>query len=100
MSGATEMIHRIQTATRPTISLDATYDRGSSFSLLQTMSDPEGDRTGDVDSDETMQKLMSGLRPRERQVLTLRGCGRPLSAARDEAPAREALSLLVSKGKR
>jgi RNA polymerase primary sigma factor len=71
-SGSTEMIHRIQTATRPTISLEATYDRGSSFNLLQTMSDPEGDRTGDVDSDETVQKLINGLRPREQQVLSLR----------------------------
>jgi len=66
------MIHRIQTATRPTISLDATYDRGTSFNLLQTMSDPEGDRTGDVDSDEAVQKLILGLRPREQQVLSLR----------------------------
>jgi RNA polymerase primary sigma factor len=71
-SGSAEMIHRIQTATRPTISLDATYHRGSSFNLLQTMSDPEGDRTGDVDSDEAVHKLILGLRPREQQVLSLR----------------------------
>ena len=44
------MIHRIHTATRPTVSLDATFDSDSSFSLLQTMSDPEGDRTDDVDT--------------------------------------------------
>ncbi len=67
-----EMIQRIHAATRPTISLDATIDTDSSFSLLQTMSDPEGDRTGDVDMDETVGRLMEVLRPREQQVLALR----------------------------
>lgn len=67
-----EMIQRIHAATRPTISLDATIDRDSSFSLLQIMSDPEGDRTGDVDMDEAIGKLMAALRPREQQVLALR----------------------------
>ena len=67
-----EMIQRIHTATRPTVSLDATLDSDSSFNLLQTMSDPEGDRTGDVDMDETVGKMMDALRPREQQVLELR----------------------------
>ena len=67
-----EMIQRIHTATRPTISLDASLDADSSFSLLQIMSDPEGDRTGDVDMDETVGKMMDVLRPREQQVLELR----------------------------
>ena len=67
-----EMIQRIHTATRPTISLDATLDSDSSFNLLQIMSDPEGDRTGDVDMDETVGKMMDVLRPREQQVLELR----------------------------
>ncbi len=67
-----EMIHRIHTATRPTISLDATFDQDSSFTLLQTMSDPDGDRTVEVDSDEAVQKLIRSLRPREQQVLSLR----------------------------
>ena len=71
-SGMSEMIHRIHTATRPTVSLDATYDRESSFSLLQTMSDPDGDRTSHVDTDETIDRLMQTLRPREQQVLSLR----------------------------
>ena len=72
-SGASaEMIQRIHAATRPTVSLDASLDGDSSFSLLQTMSDPEGDRTGDVDMDETVTKLMADLRPREQQVLGLR----------------------------
>ena len=53
-----DLIERIHTATRPTISLDATIDSGSSFSLIQTMSDPDGDRTVDVDTEETIEKLM------------------------------------------
>jgi RNA polymerase primary sigma factor len=67
-----EILRRIHTATRPTVSLDATLDAHSSFSLLQTMSDPEGDQTGEVDTDETIDRLMAGLRPREQQVLALR----------------------------
>lgn len=72
VTGSSEMIQRIHTATRPTVSLDATIDTGSSFSLLQIMSDPEGDRTGDIDMDETLTKLLGALRPREQQVLSLR----------------------------
>ncbi len=67
-----EMIQRIHAATRPTISLDASLDTESNFSLLQTMSDPEGDRTEDVDTGETVGRLMEVLRPREQQVLALR----------------------------
>ena len=77
-----EMIHRIHTATRPSISLDATFYQDSSFTLLQTMSDPDGDRTAEVDSDEAVQKLIRSLRPREQQVLSLRfglGGREPLS---------------------
>ena len=66
------MIQRIHTATRPTISLDATLDSDSNFNLMQTMSDPEGDRTGEIDMDETVGKMMDVLRPREQQVLALR----------------------------
>jgi len=69
---SSEMIRRIHTATRPTISLDATLDSDSNFNLLQTMSDPEGDRTADVDMDEAVGKMMDVLRPREQQVLALR----------------------------
>ena len=71
-AGSSEIIHCIHTATRPSVSLNATRDAGSSFSLLQTMSDPDGDRTSDVDTDETVQRLMQDLRPREQQVLALR----------------------------
>ena len=67
-----EMIRRIHAATRPTVSLDAAIDPEGSFSLLQTMSDPEGDRTAEVDTDEAIDRLMENLRPREQQVLALR----------------------------
>jgi RNA polymerase primary sigma factor len=66
------LIERIHTATQPTISLDANYDSSSSFSLIQTMSDSDGDRTTDIDIEETIEKLMQRLRPREREVLALR----------------------------
>lgn len=69
---STEMIHRIHTATRPTLSLDATIDPESHFNLLQAMNDPVGDRTTEVDRDETVGKLMQVLRPREQEVLALR----------------------------
>lgn len=69
---SSETIRHIHTATRPTISLDASVDYDSSFNLMQTMSDPEGDRTGEVDMDETVGKMMEALRPREQQVLALR----------------------------
>ena len=69
---SSETIRHIHTATRPTISLDATLDSDSNFNLMQTMSDPEGDRTADVDMDETVGKMMEALRPREQQVLALR----------------------------
>ncbi len=71
-TASVEMIQRIHAATRPTVSLDASLDGDSEFSLLQAMSDPEGDRTGDVDMGETVGRLMETLRPREQEVLALR----------------------------
>ncbi len=44
----------------------------SSFTLLQTMSDPEGDPDRDVDTDEAVERLVEALRPREQEVLSLR----------------------------
>lgn len=67
-----EMIHCIHTATRPTISLNASLDRETNFNLLQTMSDPEADRREEMDANETITRLLETLRPRERQVLRLR----------------------------
>ncbi len=71
IDNAGAMIRHIHTATRPTLSLDASAD-DTHFSLLQTMSDPEGDRTDDVDRDEAIGKLIGVLRPREQEVLALR----------------------------
>ncbi len=70
--GGGDLIDRIQTAVRPTISLDAALSRNSELTLIQTMSDPDGDRTTDVDDDETIEKMLETLRPREQQVLRLR----------------------------
>jgi RNA polymerase primary sigma factor len=71
-TGSTEMIRRIHTATRPTVSLDATLDTSSNFSLLQTMSDPDADPSAEIDMDETVGRLLEVLRPREQEVLALR----------------------------
>ncbi len=45
---------------------------GGDFNLLQTISDPDGDRTAQVDTDEAVGRLMEVLRPREQEVLSLR----------------------------
>jgi RNA polymerase primary sigma factor len=66
------LIRFIHTATRPAVSLDATRHANANFSLLQTIGDPEGDRTDQVDTDETVGRLMEVLRPREQQVLAFR----------------------------
>jgi len=68
-----DLIRRIHTATRPSISLDAHYDNAHDFSLLQTMSIPaDSDPLDDVDTGEALGKLLGVLRPREQEVLALR----------------------------
>lgn len=67
-----ETLQRIHAATRPALSLNATFDHNDEFTLLQTMSDPEADNTDLVDTEETIAKLLDSLRPRERRVLALR----------------------------
>jgi RNA polymerase primary sigma factor len=67
-----ELIERIHTATRPTVSLDTDFGVRSNFRLIQTICDPVADRTVDVDTEETIEKLMQVLRPREQEVLRLR----------------------------
>jgi RNA polymerase primary sigma factor len=71
-TASAELIHRLRTATRPTVSLDATLDEESRFNLLQALSDPGGDPAADIDTGETVSKLLQTLRPRERDVLALR----------------------------
>ncbi len=66
------LIRFIHAATRPSVSLDATRHANANFNLLQTISDPEGDRTAQIDTDETVGRLMEVLRPREQQVLIFR----------------------------
>lgn len=68
-----DLIRRIHTATRPAISLDANYDNYGDFNLLQTMSTSDDtDPFDDVDTGETLGKLLGVLRPREQEVLSLR----------------------------
>ena len=67
-----ELIHRIHTATRPTVSLDSAFSTDSRCTLIQTISDPGRSQTDEVDLDEIIGKLMGTLRPREQMVLALR----------------------------
>lgn len=69
---APELIQHIRNATRPSISLNAALDADGQFCLLQTMRDPTDHATDAVDTDETLQRLLGTLRPREQQVLALR----------------------------
>jgi RNA polymerase primary sigma factor len=69
---APELLQRIHTATRPTVSLNATFDGESNFSLLQTISENEYEPDEDVNAGETIARLICELRPREQQVLQLR----------------------------
>ena len=68
---STDMIRHIHTATRPTVSLNATRDE-SGFSLIQAISEPEADGAQSADMDEAVAQLMGSLRPREQEVLELR----------------------------
>jgi len=67
-----ETIQRIQSATRPTVSLDAQFDDDSGFSMMEALSDDRAERVDTFDSDDGLKMLMESLRPRERQVLSLR----------------------------
>lgn len=69
---ASELIQRIHTATRPTVSLNATLDFESSFSLMHTISESEYEMNDDENAGEMVARLISELRPREQQVLQLR----------------------------
>ncbi len=68
----TDLIPFIHTATRPAVSLNAGRVGAEHLNLLHTMSDPVADQTVQVDTDETVSRLMEVLRPREQQVLSLR----------------------------
>ena len=69
---APELLQRIHTATRPTVSLNATFDGDSNFSLLQTISESEYEPDEEPNAGETIARLICELRPREQQVLQLR----------------------------
>lgn len=67
-----ETIRRIRTATRPTISLDAQFDDDTNFSLMEALGDDRAGRVEDGDGGDEVHRLLDVLRPRERQVLSLR----------------------------
>lgn len=67
-----ELIRRVHTATRPTVSLNATLDHDSTFSLIQTIVQKDVEDSDERNAGETISKLVSELRPREQQVLQLR----------------------------
>jgi RNA polymerase primary sigma factor len=70
---ASETIRRIHNATRPALSLNASFDSDGRFSLIHLMSEPEQDRSADdAETNETVGRLMQSLRPREQEVITLR----------------------------
>ena len=71
-ASAPELVQRIHTATRPTVSLNASFDSDSSFSLLHTISDSEFEPDDEADPGEMIANLIAELRPREQQVLQLR----------------------------
>ncbi|GIW89231.1 MAG: hypothetical protein KatS3mg108_3555 [Isosphaeraceae bacterium] len=69
---SSEVIQRIHTATRPTLSLDAELSHESDFNLLDVMGERDTDQTAEIDLDETITRLLASLRPREQEVITLR----------------------------
>ncbi len=69
---SSDLIHRIYTATRPTLSLDAAVDSRSSLRLVETIREPEDAVCDDLDREETVSRLLEALRPREQEVMALR----------------------------
>jgi len=67
-----ELVRSVHTATRPTISLNATIDSDSTFSLIHTIVQKEVEETDEWNANEKISRLVSELRPREQQVLQLR----------------------------
>jgi RNA polymerase primary sigma factor len=65
-------IRSINAAVRPAFSLDAMLDVDGDLTLSQTLINPEGDKTGEIDLDDAVVELMKSLHPRDRWVLSLR----------------------------
>ncbi|HZW35286.1 MAG TPA: sigma-70 family RNA polymerase sigma factor [Isosphaeraceae bacterium] len=70
--GLSPLIQRLCTATRPALSLDTAFGGGSACNLVPTVSDSDGDSSGDLDTKEMVARLLQALGPREREVLALR----------------------------
>jgi len=69
---AAATLKQIHSATRPAISLDATYRSEGGVSLLDTLSYPPQDEVEHLDLDEQVGSLIQQLKPREQTVLQLR----------------------------
>ncbi len=67
-----DIIARILVATRPTISLNTSYNAQSDLTLLQSINDPDGDETEAFDRLEAIDKMLENLPPREQLILALR----------------------------
>jgi RNA polymerase primary sigma factor len=63
-------ILHLRAITRPAVCFDEA--RHGKSPIMQSIADPHGDATGEVDTRESLEKLMEFLLPRERQVLRLR----------------------------
>lgn len=70
--GSMELLQCVQTVTRPTVSLNASLDGDSNFSLLQMISEPEVEAIDEPNAGEMIARLICEIRPREQQVLQLR----------------------------
>lgn len=67
-----DIVRRIHTATQPAVSLDACAGGESRFRYQDIASEPDAEFGTDLDRAEAVRRMMSGLRPREQQVLALR----------------------------
>jgi RNA polymerase primary sigma factor len=78
--------------TRPIVGLDEA--RHGESPIIQLIADPHGDATGEVDTRDSLEKLMGLPLPRERQVLYLRF---GLEGQAQHSPSRAGKPLDVSR---
>lgn len=65
-------LKQIHSATRPAVSLNATFNESNGLSLLDSLSYPPDEETDDLDADQEIDSLIQHLKPREQTVLRLR----------------------------
>ncbi len=71
-NGASSTIRQIQSATRPTISLNANLRADEGMSLLDALTSPTPEETPTGELDEYLVALLEQLKPREQVVIQLR----------------------------